>query len=169
MSGKQRERKVKCPECGMLNHKDVAVFHKKRYYCKICHERVLKESQDYKDLVEYICELYKVDVPNGWMFKQIKEFKEKYNYSYRGMKSTLHYFYEIMKNDPEDALGIGIIPFVYEEAKQYYIDKKKVADSTRILSKEDMNKKQTITISKADKKDSEKFKQLSIIDIDDLT
>ena len=46
------------------------------------------------------------------------------------MKTTLHYFYEIQEgNDVADSMGIGIVPFVYDEAKRFYIDKKAVKDS----------------------------------------
>ena len=74
-----------------------------------------------------------------------------------------------MKNDPEDAIGVGIIPYVYDEAKQYYIDKKKVSDSTKQIDIEDIQKEKTINITKKDKEESDKYKQLSIIDISDLT
>jgi hypothetical protein len=42
-------------------------------------------------------------------------------YTYSGIKRTLEYFYEVKKNSIEKANGgIGIVPWVYEEAKRYY-------------------------------------------------
>ena len=92
-------RKVKCPECGTFNDKENAVCHNSKYYCKVCYENKMRESQDYKDLITYICNLYQIDSPTGWMLKQIKDFKEQFNYTYRVMKTTLHYFYEIQEGN----------------------------------------------------------------------
>ena len=53
--------------------------------------------------------------------KQIKTFVEEYHYTYSGMKKALVYFYEIKRNDVSKANGgIGIIPYCYEQAKNYY-------------------------------------------------
>ena len=54
-------------------------------------------------------------------FTTVKEFKETYDYSYSGMLKTLIWFYEIKGNSIEKANGgIGIIPFVYKDALNYY-------------------------------------------------
>jgi len=48
---------------------------------------------------------------------------------YKGQLLTLKYFYEIKRNNIEKAHGsIGIIPFIYKEAEQYYIKQAKKAD-----------------------------------------
>ena len=47
-------RKVKCPECGTFNDKENAIYHNSKYYCKICYDNKMRESQDYKDLIPYI-------------------------------------------------------------------------------------------------------------------
>ena len=53
--------------------------------------------------------------------KQMKDFVENYHYTYSGMKKALVYFYEIKKNDISKANGgIGIIPYVYRDAYNYY-------------------------------------------------
>lgn len=163
-------RKVKCPECGTFNDKENAVCHNSKYYCKVCYENKKRESQDYRDLIAYICELYQIDAPTGWMLKQIKDFKEQFNYTYRGMKTTLHYFYEIQEgNDVADSMGIGIVPFVYDEAKRFYIDKKAVKDSVQDCDlKELQNKKRVIKMRKSNKPNENKYKDIALIDIEKL-
>lgn len=53
--------------------------------------------------------------------KQIKDFKEQYNYTYSGMLKALIYFYEVKGNSVEKANGgIGIIPWIYKDAYNYY-------------------------------------------------
>lgn len=97
----------------------------RRYAHKSCAEKqeALK-TQDEKDLGElenYIKELLKINTINAKIRKQIHTFHKEYNYSYSGMKKTLHWFFEIKGNPIEKANGgIGIIPYVYDEACQYY-------------------------------------------------
>lgn len=44
------------------------------------------------------------------------------NYTYTGMLKTLKYFYEVRGNSIEKAEGgIGIIPWVYDEAFTYWV------------------------------------------------
>lgn len=163
-------RKVKCPECGTFNDKENAVYHNSRYYCKVCYENKVSELEDYKNLISYICELYQIETPTGWMVKQIKDFKEKFNYTYRGMRSTLHYFYEIQEgNSVTDSMGIGIVPFVYDEAKKFYIDKKAVRDSVRNCDLDLLqNQKRIIKMQKNNKPNENKYKELALIDIEKL-
>ena len=53
--------------------------------------------------------------------KQIKEYKENYNYSYSGMLKTLIWWFEVKGNSVEKANGgIGIIPYIYQQACDYY-------------------------------------------------
>lgn len=162
-------RKVKCPECGTYNDKENTVYHNSKYYCKICFENKQKEAQDYKNLVAYICELYQIEAPTGWILKQIKDYKEQFNFTYRGIKTTLHYFYEIQKgNSVEDSMGIGIVPFVYDEAKRFYIEKKAVKDSLKDCDLEEIgNRKKTIHINR-ERKTQNKYKEMALIDIEKL-
>ena len=49
--------------------------------------------------------------------------REQYNYSYSGILKSLIYFFEIRRNSIEKANGgIGIVPYVYEDARKYYYD-----------------------------------------------
>lgn len=162
-------RKVKCPECGTFNDKENAIYHNSKYYCKICYDNKMRESQDYKDLIAYICELYEIDAPTGWMLKQIKDFKEQFHYTYRGMKTTLNFFYEIQEgHDTADSMGIGIIPFVYDDAKKFYVDKKAVKDSVTELSLENIASNKRIIKVKRGNESENLYKDMAFIDIDKL-
>ena len=59
---------------------------------------------------------------DGRITLQIKKYMQDHpDYTYSGIKRTLQYFYEI-KGNPVDKtkVGIGIVPWVYDEAKRYY-------------------------------------------------
>lgn len=164
-------RKLKCPECGTFNSKENTVYHNNKYYCEICYENKQKISDDYKALIEYICNLYEIEVPTGWILKQIKDYKEQFAYTYKGIKTSLHYFYEIQEgNSVEEGMGIGIVPFVYDEAKKFYVEKKAIKDNASECDLNALQKESNIiTIKKSNMEDNtNKFKDVSIIDISQL-
>ena len=79
-----------------------------------------KESQHYRELIDYVCELYGISAPHGIMLRQISDFKRDYDFTYKGMQLTLYFFHEIEGNDINEGGGIGIIPFVYHRATEFY-------------------------------------------------
>ena len=121
---------VKCTVCGKQFDRDKvqAVKSGARRYA---HYRCLPEGElvplakpvdeDLFELETYVAELLGEDYNPARVKKQIKEFKETYDYSYSGMLKTLKWFYEIKGNSKDKANGgIGIIPFVYKDAFNYY-------------------------------------------------
>ena len=65
--------------------------------------------------------LFNEDYVNARIRKQINEFMSKYNYTYSGIQRSLEYFYEVKGNNINKANGgIGIVPFVYQDAYNYY-------------------------------------------------
>ena len=89
--------------------------------CIVAEEQ--REKTDEEKFYIYIIDLFKIEddfVPLR-IKKQAKDFIEKYNYTYSGMLKALKYFYEIKHNDiSKSNNGIGIIPYVYEESKEYW-------------------------------------------------
>lgn len=81
-----------------------------------------KEEQDKLELDEYIKKLFKTDFVDVKIRKQIKQYREEYNYTYSGIKKALAYFYEVKGNSIEKANGgIGIVPYVYQQAYNYHL------------------------------------------------
>lgn len=123
---------VKCTVCGKQFDRDKMQAVKsgaKRYAHYVCLPEgelvpLLKKEPEDEDLVQlkkYIEELLGEDYNHARVKKQIKEFKEEYNYTYSGMLKTLIWFYEVKGNSKNKANGgIGIIPFIYKEACDYY-------------------------------------------------
>lgn len=53
--------------------------------------------------------------------KQIERYIKENNFSYSGIRRSLIYFYEVKQNSLEKSNdGIGIVPWIYQEAYQYY-------------------------------------------------
>ncbi len=82
-----------------------------------------QKDQDLTQLEEYIEKLLGKEYNRARVKKQIKDFVEENHYSYSGILKSLVYFYEVKGNSIEKANGgIGIVPFVYQDAYNYYYD-----------------------------------------------
>lgn len=145
-------RQVKCPYCEQYQDKEDAVEYKKRYYHEDCFNTWRMEAEHRKELIEYICDLYRIDAPTGMINKQIKDFQTEYNYKLKGIELALRYFHETLDNRPREGDGIGIVPFVYEEAKKHYIKQLKIAESIQNLE----NKEVTVYINASSTKRNSK-------------
>lgn len=121
---------VKCAICGEQFDANKEPFEKvssRRYAHKSCVENkenlLTQEEKDKKNLEDYIIKLFKEEYVNPRIQKQINAYIKDYHYSYSGIHKSLVYFYEIKGNSIEKAnSGIGIVPYVYEKARQYYYD-----------------------------------------------
>lgn len=80
-----------------------------------------QEEKDKEELEKYILQLLGISYITPKIKKQIKDYREKYNYTYSGMRKSLVYFYEVQRHTTEKANeGIGIIPYIYRSAFDYY-------------------------------------------------
>jgi len=119
---------VKCLYCGESLERDSEVCVKvnsRRYAHKTCaegSERILSaEERDLEALEKYIENLLEIQCLTPKIKRQIKEYTELYNYTFSGMLKALIYHYEICNGDVSKAGGgIGIIPYVYNRAHDYY-------------------------------------------------
>ena len=125
------KKMCKCAICGKEFDRNAvqAVRHGARRYshwtCEPNGELVPMENKidpELDKLNNYIIKLLGENYNAARVKKQIKDFKEQ-GMSYSGMLKSLIYFYEIKGNSKEKANGgIGIVPFVYKDAYNYYYD-----------------------------------------------
>lgn len=153
-------REVKCPYCETKLDKNDAIEYKKRYYHEECFETWRREADHRKELIEYICQLYGLDAPTGMMLKQIKEFQEEYNYKLKGIELALRYFHETLGNPVQEGAGIGIVTYVYEDAKRHYMRKMKVEESLENIEKN--IEKKVVTVQSPQFTYQKKVKQIDI-------
>lgn len=121
---------VKCLYCSETFDRDKVEFTQvsaRRYAHKHCAEErekgKSKEEKDLEQLEEYIRKLFNETYINARIRKQIKDMRERYNYTYSGILRSLIYFYEVKGNSLEKANGgIGIVPYVYKDAYNYYYE-----------------------------------------------
>ena len=121
---------VKCFYCGETfdtNSTPFIMVNSRRYAHKSCQEEKLasesKQEKDKRLLEEYIKQLFGYSSLPPRVVKQIQTYAHdlEHNYTYSGMLKTLRYFFEVRGNSIEKANGgIGIIPYVYDEAFSYW-------------------------------------------------
>ena len=120
--------KVKCKYCGIVFDRDKEPFKQiseRRFAhlkCAIAAENEKSQAEkDKEDLEKYIMELLGEEFISPRVRKEMNGYIEEYNFTYSGMKKALVYFYEVQGNDKKKANGgIGIIPYVYRDAYNYY-------------------------------------------------
>lgn len=117
---------MKCPVCGQQFYREDTPFLKikNRYYHKSCYEaqenEKTEEEKERDLLIEYIKKLFNIDVITPKINKQIKDLLNQ-NYSYKGIRKTLEYWFDIKGNSIDRANGgIGIVPYKYEQALTYW-------------------------------------------------
>lgn len=144
------KRKVHCINCGCEIDKDIDVKVGNRWRCKNCDDKVKKETNNRNELYEYISKLYNIKFPTGLIIKQIKTFKEEYGYKYSGMLLSLKYFYETLQKPLKYDDGVGIIPYIYEDAKKNYLEQRNIKKEVEHMGKLSDNK--VIQINKTSNK-----------------
>lgn len=130
-------RKATCPKCNTFIEKsDNFKVHKNKKYHIKCYKELVNEvyqkstkNQDSKEeLFQYICSLYKINELTTLIKNQIEKYYTEYELTYDGMLYTLKYFYEILENDISKTEGIGIIPYTYKVAKDFYVLKNHLSE-----------------------------------------
>lgn len=119
---------VKCFYCNSdfdRDKEDTVSVSERRYAHASCakkHQELIdKEEKDYEELEKYIKKLFSSNYLTAKIRKQIRDYKRDYGYTFSGMLSTLKWWYELKDGSIDKAqYGIGIIPFVYEDAKSFY-------------------------------------------------
>ena len=119
---------VKCFYCGETfdASKEPFVMARANRYahaeCAKKHEASLsQEEKAQKELEDYIKKLLNITSLTPKIKKQLDKYIKEDKYSYSGIHRSLIYFYEIKHNPIDKANGgIGIVPYVYQDAYNYY-------------------------------------------------
>ena len=117
--------KVKCLICNEYfdREKVPCVQIGRRYAHKKCTEGNQKQTTTYQEREDFWAYIKKIYGPNynfQLINKQATEYIEAYKLSWSDIKNTLRWFYEIKGGDITKGEGIGILPFIYEKANEYY-------------------------------------------------
>lgn len=138
-------RPVKCPACGQSFDRDVmeSVAYGGRFYHKQCYKMAVEDKDK---LYAYLRELFGQNLNMALVNKQIKGFIEDQGYTYSGIMGTLVYAFDVKGLDKGKSRGVGIVPYLYNEARDYYmkiavakqqnenVEIKKITETVEIVS-----------------------------------
>lgn len=112
-------------------------------YCSNCANKIKEEKESREKLIKWLSN-YLHRYPDGYSLRKIKEFHDERNYSYHDQLLALRYFTEVEHNYLK---GVGIIPYVIDEAINFY---KKKEINTQVKEKDMGNYKVTFKQEKKD-------------------
>lgn len=118
-----------------------------------------------KNLEEKIKEIYQIDKLSPLIESQITKFVRERGYKYLDIARALYYFYIEQNGDLSKAKGIGIVPYIMEESKEFFIKKEKELLRQREEILRQQNKEQIVI--KCDKIGRSKRKT-KVIDIQNI-
>lgn len=132
-------------------------------YCKSCYEKKLKEHNDRNELYQFIQKSYNLDFPTGLMLRQIKQFYEERGYTYKNMRFTLDYVFNIKKTyKPVIKFGLAMIPYFHDEMINYYKELKSKRENLEI------KQVKTIHVKRKPFETNESYKFNKLINMEEL-
>lgn len=157
--------KVKCLICGVTfdRQKEDNIKIGNRYVHKNCIANT--EEGNKLELELYIKNIMNLDKITPLIKSQINKYYTENKYSYKSIMYTLKYFYELQNGDITKAKGIGIVPFVYDEAKKYYEHLNKVTiniDKIKNINKYTNKEREIIIFSPKQKINRKKINLIQI-------
>lgn len=124
-----------CKSCGKKLQPKEKYTHANKTYCANCYIGIQRESDEYKQLIDFICTNYQIERPTGFMLKQIKELRTECSYSYAAMTYTLWYCKEILGKHLNEKYGVSLIKLFYNEAYDYYNQQERLRDQMKNIEK----------------------------------
>lgn len=128
-------RKAVCHYCkqAIEDNQNFKKYQNRKYHTS-CYQKMVQEKyQEAKtetnpkqDLYNYICQLFCIKELSPLIMNQIDKYCADFSFTYDGILYSLIYYYDLQENNIRGAKGIGIVPYIYNEAKEYYILKQKL-------------------------------------------
>lgn len=115
---------VKCLNCGKQFDANVIPYVKigTRYAHKSCSNSEIAKTEKEKDaFFQTIKSIYGPKYNYMLINTQAEGYIQQYGYTWSGMRACLHWFYNINHGSLEEGNGgVGIIPFIYDQVRDYY-------------------------------------------------
>ena len=142
-------RPCKCVYCGKPLDRNVEEWEQapsNRYAHKSCYDKRQEEIQEQKTERKYKAKIHEknkevcgIQYVKTRTEKQIKEYLKE-GMTAKNIYKTLEYWYDIKKQDPAEAHGgIGIVPYVYHQAMEYWQKQKIIGTQNDIIDDDTIN------------------------------
>lgn len=126
----------KCTGCGEYRlEAEGTQFSNRKWYCASCAPKRQEQIELHKAINDFLLveqgEHYSPTLLNA----QIKKFKEEYGMTLSGIYKTLKFIVDI-KEKPLEREGVGLVPYYYNEARNFYKHKSEITDHALKTPKE---------------------------------
>lgn len=156
-------RLVKCyGYCGQKYPSDQMIKYKNANHCPECYGRKVKETEDREKLYNMLKEVFSINFPTGLMLRQIKQYREERNYSYRNIAFTIDYIINVKKQKLQMQYGIALVPHYYDEMIAYYKKLKEKREQTIV------EEQQTIKVTIKPFNFANDYKERKLINMENL-
>lgn len=130
---------------------------KNYYYHKSCYDTWKAQPMTEKDWVALIYDFLSRDLKVSYNYHlceaQIKKFWKENKINPKGIYFTLKYFYQIKGNSWDKGHGgLGIIPYVFDDAKKYWIEQERKKRGFTKSIEQQAKEKMIVRISRSNKK-----------------
>jgi len=126
------------------------------YYHKECYETWKAQPATNDDWILMIYDFLARDIKVSYDYflcdAQIKKYWKDNKINPKGIYFTLKYFYEVKKNPWVGHGGLGIVPYVFTEAKNFWIEQERKKRGIMKQMEENAKEKVIIKITKNNKK-----------------
>lgn len=124
---------------------------------------------EYLELIEYLKKRFQLDQVQSIHIQQIRKYKEEYSYfTYQGIKMALTWYYDVEKH-PIDNIhtALGILPWVYDKAKQYYYKLWLAAEANRLIDIQNYKNKIRVVNIQTPKIKEQRKKEFKLMEDED--
>lgn len=115
-------RKVICQYCRNKFDRESELYEhtSKGYFHKTCYDTMLDERAKRADILDVLDDITGGKVNYALVQKQLKELIGTGKYTESGLLGTLYYAINIKHIKFNPKAGIGILPYLYQDARRYY-------------------------------------------------
>lgn len=128
----------------------VVISASKTWEGKTYHVKCLREVQGKRALYDYLNEKAKATIDWSRVTSQCKHFMRIHKYTYEDLLLAARYQYEVLQpsgpRNAEHAKGIGLFPYIMEDAKKYWEFEEKRRESIAQQARELSQKEVTIEV-----------------------
>lgn len=114
------------------------------------------------ELEDKIKEIFGIETISLLISKQITTYVTEHKYTYLEIARALFYFFEIQQGDISKCRGIGIVPYIMEDARKYFRELERQAIQQAQEAQKLKEKEQSIIICKTTQKRRMKNRMINI-------
>ena len=135
-----------------------------RYAHKKCAEEHPKDDRE--KMMIYLIQLYKFKDDMRWpsLLQQAEQIAKDYNFTYSGMMKALDYFYRVKQHPIDKNKGVGIIPYTYKQAYDYYYALWQAEEQNKQKNLNDYIPKDIVVVIPSPQRDIQKRKLFTFLD-----